>query len=133
MKASIVLFVLAALLASTVHAQTQPSSGVLPHRVDVHISPGVAEKLLIHKAELQCPKIAMPPRITCTVVVAFVLDKGGNVRHPAVVSGPALLRKPVLDAVRKYKHKPYLLNGDAVEVETAASVAVDTARDCPNW
>ena len=75
----------------------------------------------------------MPPRITGTVVVAFTLDKDGNVRQPTVISGPALLRKPVLDAVRNYKYKPYIQNGKAFEVEATALIFVDTARDCPNW
>ncbi|MDR3754948.1 MAG: energy transducer TonB [Terracidiphilus sp.] len=133
MRASSVLFILFAILPSTTSAQTQPKSHAVRPEIELNISSGVAEKLLIHKAELQCPKIAMPPRITGTVVVAFTLDRGGNVRNPTVISGPALLRKPVLDAVRQYKYKPYLLNGKAVEVETTVSVAVDTARDCPNW
>ena len=97
------------------------------------MSAEIADKLLINKADLQCPKIGMPPRITGTVVVEFVIDKKGNVTDPKVVSGPAFLKKPVLDAVRKYKYKPYLLNSEAVSVETSVNVAVDTYRDCPNY
>ena len=52
-----------------------------------------------------------------------------------------MLQKPVLDAVRKYKYKPYLmaldhsftsfpLNGKAVEVETTVSVTMDSYLDC---
>jgi len=74
----------------------------------------------------------MPPRFTATVVVAFELDREGTVRYPSVVSGPPLLRTPVLNAVRNYKYKPYLLNGKAVDVETTVPVSVDTYRDCPN-
>jgi len=119
-------------LASVSTAQTQPSHGA-EQPFQIQISAGVAQNLLIHKADLQCPKVAMPARITGTVVVAFELNKEGDVRHAVVVSGPVLLRKPVLDAVRQYKYKPYLLNGKAVGVETTVSVAVDTARDCPNY
>ena len=50
--------------------------------------------------------------------------------YSKVISGPAMLRKPILDAVRKYQYKPYLLNGKAVEVETTVSVTVDNYRDC---
>jgi len=41
-----------------------------------------------------------------------------------------MLRKPVLDAVKKYKYKPYLLNNNAVEVVSTVSVEVDSRRDC---
>jgi protein TonB len=39
-----------------------------------------------------------------------------------VVSGPALLRQAALDAVKQWLYRPYLLNGQPVEVETAVSV-----------
>ena len=42
-----------------------------------------------------------------------------------------MLRKAALNAVRKYKYKPYLVNGKAVEVETTTSVTIDNYRDCP--
>lgn len=72
----------------------------------------------------------MAARIKATVIVAFVIDKNGYVLRPKVVSGPAMLRKPVLDAVRKYKYKPYLLNGEAVAVGTTVSVTMDSYLDC---
>jgi len=100
----------------------------MPHKV--HMSPEVAEKFLIHKVEIICPRIPMAARVTATVVVTIVIDKNGDVLHPKVISGPAMLRKPVLDAVRKYKYKPYLLNGKAVEVETTVRVTRDSYLDC---
>ena len=89
-----------------------------------------AEKLLVHKEPLECPHLGMPARITGTVVLAFVIDKKGNVQDAKVVSGPALLRPAVLRAVQKYKYKPLLLNNTAVEVLTTVTVNVDTYRDC---
>jgi len=41
-----------------------------------------------------------------------------------------MLSKPVLDSVRKYKYKPYLLNGKAVDVETTVWVTMDSYLDC---
>ena len=73
----------------------------------------------------------MAARVTGTVVVAIEIDRNGDVLHPKVVTGPRMLQKAVLDAVRKYKYKPYLLNGKPIEVETTVSVAVDTLRGCP--
>jgi protein TonB len=68
--------------------------------------------------------------VTGTVVVAILIDRNGDVLHPKVISGPAMLKKPVLDAVRKYKYKPYLLNGRAVEAETTVLVTMDSHLDC---
>ena len=69
----------------------------------------------------------MEAHVTGTVVIALEISKTGNVLHAQVVSGPAILRKPVLDAVRNYKYKPYLLNGNAVEFQT--SVSITTTND----
>ena len=72
----------------------------------------------------------MAARTKATVVLGIEIDKNGDVPFAKVISGPTMLRKPVLDAVRKYKYKPYLLNGKAVEVETTVSVTMDSALDC---
>jgi protein TonB len=60
-----------------------------------------------------------------TIVVVIEIGRNGDVLHPRVISGQALLSNPVLDAVRKYKYKPYLINGKAVEVETTVSVTLN--------
>ena len=89
--------------------------------------------MLIHRADLTCPNVAMPAHVMGTVVVAILIDTHGNVVHTKLISGPFMLRKPVLDAVRNYKYKPYLITDIAVEVDSTVSVAVDTNRDCPNY
>jgi TonB family protein len=128
-RARFLLF--SAILASNLLAQTNPRP-TTQQPYEIQISSGVAEKLLIHKVEPDaCPHIAMAARVIGTVVVAFEIDENGDVLHPHVVTGPKMLQKAVLDAVRKYKYKPYLLNGKAIEVETTVSVTVDTLRGCP--
>jgi hypothetical protein len=89
-----------------------------------------AEKRLVHKADLVCPHVAMPARVTGTVVLAILIGRTGDVLYPKVISGPAMLRMPVFNAVRKYKYKHYLLNDKAVEVQTTVSVVMDSYRDC---
>jgi protein TonB len=88
----------------------------------ISISQGVAEKLLITKVEPVWKHLPMEASVSGTVVVKFQLGKHGEVLCPMIVSGPLLLKQPVLDAVRKYKYKPYLLNGEAVLVSTAVSI-----------
>jgi protein TonB len=38
------------------------------------------------------------------------------------VSGPPLLMKSALDAIRQWRYKPTMLNGEPVEVDTTISV-----------
>ena len=88
------------------------------------ISPGVAESLLVYKAEPVLKHPAMEARFKATVVVGFELGKDGEVLHPMVISGPKMLQQSVLNAVRHYKYKPYLLNGEPLVVATWLSVLV---------
>ena len=44
-----------------------------------------------------------------------------------MVSGPALLQQAALDAVRQWRYRPYLLNGEPVEVETTVNVEFSLA------
>jgi outer membrane biosynthesis protein TonB len=105
-----------------------------PQPDEVQIAAKVAEKMLIHKVEPDaCPHVAMAARVIGTVVVAIRIGRNGDVIYTKVISGPQTLRKAVLDAVRKYKYHPYLLNFKAVDVDTTVSVTVDQlrARGCP--
>ena len=38
------------------------------------------------------------------------------------MNGPVLLQQAALDAVQKWLYRPYLLNGQPVEVETTVNV-----------
>jgi len=88
----------------------------------ISISGGVAQGLLITKAEPVWKHLQMEARVSGTVVVQFELGKHGEILCPRIISGPLLLQQPVLDAVRKYKYKPYLLNGEPVLVSTVVSI-----------
>ncbi len=86
----------------------------------IRISAGVAERLLVHSEKPIWNHDSMEAR--GTVVVQFVIGKQGEVLCPEVISGPQLLQQPVLDAIRKYQYKPYILNGQAVVVSTLVSI-----------
>jgi protein TonB len=122
MKAATCLVLLSVILAPGLLAQTQAKSSP-PQPYQIEISAGVAEKLLIHKVAPVLSQAAMEARGTTVLVV--VIGKNGDVLKAKVISGPALHRKPVLDAVRQYRYKPYLLNGEAIEVETTVAVTLN--------
>ena len=61
---------------------------------------------------------ARETRVEGDVVLAAVIGKDGTVRDLKAVSGPAMLVSSAIQAVRQWRYKPYLLNGQPVEVET---------------
>jgi protein TonB len=88
----------------------------------VNISQGVATGLLLQKVQPTYPAIAKAARVQGTVVLQATISKNGSITNLRVQSGPAMLQQSALDAVRNWRYKPYLLNGDPVEVETTVNV-----------
>jgi len=74
------------------------------------------------------PEEAKKQRIQGTVLLDTVIGKDGSVETVSVTSGPEELRESALDAVRTWKYKPYLLNGDPVEVRTTIHVVYSLGK-----
>jgi protein TonB len=88
----------------------------------ISISAGVAGGLLIQKNAPVYPQIAREARVSGTVVIQATISKTGVIENLRAVSGPTMLRQSALDAVKTWRYKPYLLDGDPVDVETTVSV-----------
>lgn len=68
------------------------------------------------------PPLARQARIQGNVVLHAIIDKDGKVAQLEVISGHPLLVQAALDAVRQWRYRPTLLNGDPVEVDTTITV-----------
>jgi protein TonB len=87
-----------------------------------HVSSGVMQGMLIDKVIPTYPAVARVTRSSGTVVLQATISRGGTIENLRVVSGPALLRQAALDAVKRWRYRPYMLNGQPVEVETSVEV-----------
>jgi protein TonB len=56
------------------------------------------------------------------VVLHAIIDKNGNIKNLQAISGPEMLRSAAIDAVQRWRYKPYLLNGEPTEVDTTITV-----------
>ena len=83
---------------------------------------------ILSKVAPKYPEAAKKAGIQGTVVLAAVISKEGTVDDLQAVSGPADLRQSALDAVRQWTYKPYLLNGEPVEVQTTVNVTYSLAK-----
>jgi periplasmic protein TonB len=92
------------------------------------ISRGVADGMLIWKVVPVYPAIGRAVRIEGTVVLQATISKTGMIENLRVIDGPAMLRQAALDAVKQWRYRPYLLNGDPVEVETTINVNFTLGR-----
>ena len=88
----------------------------------VNLSSGVMAGYLVDKVAPQYPAISKAARIQGTVVLQATISKAGTIENLRVISGPPMLQQAAIDAVRSWRYKPYLLNGEPVEVQTTVNV-----------
>jgi protein TonB len=88
----------------------------------VHISQGVTKGLLIYRVEPTYPPLAQQARIQGVVVLTAIIGKDGNIQNLQVVGGHPMLAPAAIEAVKHWRYKPFLLNGQPVEVETTVTV-----------
>ena len=88
----------------------------------VEIPAGVMAGMLLQKTDPVYPPIAMAARIQGTVVLQAAISKSGSVEDLHVVTGQALLQDAALSAVRTWRYRPYLVNGEPVKVQTTINV-----------
>jgi protein TonB len=88
----------------------------------IAVSSGVMAGNLITKTTPTYPAIAKAARIQGSVVLAATISKTGTIENLRVVSGPPMLAPAALEAVRSWRYKPYVLNGEPTEVDTQVTV-----------
>ena len=94
----------------------------------VHVSSGVMSGALVFKTTPVYPAIGKAAGVEGTVVLLATSSKNGTIENLRVASGPAMLQQAAMDAVKTWRYKPYLLNGQPVEVETTVNVVFTLGR-----
>ncbi|HEX4427001.1 MAG TPA: energy transducer TonB [Terriglobales bacterium] len=88
----------------------------------VRVSQGVTQGLLINHPQPAYPPLAKQARISGQVVLQAEISKDGSIQKLQVLSGHPMLVPSAVEAVKRWKYKPYILNGEPVEVETTITV-----------
>lgn len=88
----------------------------------VRVSQGVSAGLLIRKVNPNYPPLARQARIQGQVLLQAEISKDGSIQNLRLISGHPMLAPAAIEAVKQWKYKPYLLNGEPVEVETQVQV-----------
>jgi periplasmic protein TonB len=88
----------------------------------VRVGGNVQAASLVRQVMPLYPAIAKTAHVSGTVMLHAIISKDGSVESLEYISGPQLLMKNALDAVRQWRYKPTMLNGEPVEVDTTISV-----------
>jgi protein TonB len=100
-------------------SQVLPPPPPAAHRPPVSY---MMEGNLIHRVQPDYPALARQVRVQGRVVLRAVISREGMIENLQVVSGHPVLVQAALDAVRQWRYRPYVLNGEPVEVETEVTV-----------
>lgn len=77
---------------------------------------------LIKSVPPEYPAIAKSRHVSGKVQVDALIDTAGNVASVKVLSGPTLLHRAALDAVKQWKYKPAMLDGDPTSTHVTVMV-----------
>jgi periplasmic protein TonB len=88
----------------------------------IRVAARVAEANLIHDVPPQYPPEAGRARVEGSVVLMAVIGKDGSVEDVRVESGLPILAQAAINAVKQWRYKPYLIDGEPVEIDSRITI-----------
>ena len=88
----------------------------------IRVSTGVSTGLLLRRIQPNYPPLARQARVQGTVVLDATISEQGDIVDLHVVSGHPMLVTAAVEAVKQWRYRPYLLNGQPVSVQTSIQV-----------
>jgi periplasmic protein TonB len=131
-------FAFISLLSASTYAQEQealsrpPEVGPLPSRPPsrIRVEANVEQKLLLTQAIPVYPEAAKAAHVCGTILLHAIINKDGTVQRLEYISGPRLLLKSAMDAVRQWRYRATELNDEPVEVDTKISIVYKLGKSC---
>jgi len=108
------------------NSKDMPNLGDYHSTPPKHVRPIISqpsEAMLLHKVVPVYPTIALHAGIQGEVKLHAIIARDGAMQSLEVISGHVLLAQAALEAVRQWQYRPYMLNGERIEVETFITVS----------
>lgn len=110
-------------LISSTHTVPIPAKAPEPAPVKkIRVASRVVEANLIHDVAPQYPAEAGRARVEGAVVLLATIGTDGCVKDVRVESGLPILAQAAIDAVKQWRYKPYMIDGEPVEVDSRITV-----------
>lgn len=103
-------------------ADFAPPPDALPLPKRIELAENVTKKMLLQNPAPIYPPIAKAARVSGTVVLQAIIRTDGHLESVHVISGPAMLQQAAIDSVNKRTYKPFLVDGEPVQVSTMINV-----------
>jgi outer membrane biosynthesis protein TonB len=79
-------------------------------------------KHLVKKVEPEYPPEAKATRLEGDVIFRIIIGKNGKIKEIYLWRGKPILIEPAAKALSEWQYETFMLNGEAVEVESLATV-----------
>jgi TonB family protein len=100
------------------------AQGTSPPSSPPVIPSDTAKTNLLTSLQPEYPALAKAARIAGIVHASIVVDETGNVRDVQLISGHPMLAPAALEAIRKWKYKPFQVDGKVTAVQTQVEVSI---------
>jgi periplasmic protein TonB len=88
----------------------------------IRVPARIAEANLVYDVPPQYPPEAGRARLEGPVVLMAVIGQDGSVKDVRVESGLPILARAAIDAVKQWRYKPYVIDGEPVEVDSRITI-----------
>src|SRR5216684_820669 len=105
-----------------------PVLATTPAPTPKRIPARMAEANLVYDVAPKYPPEAGRARIEGTVVLLAVIGRDGTVEDVRVKSGLSVFAQAAIEAVKQWRYRPYLLNGEPVEVDSQITINFTLSR-----
>lgn len=94
----------------------------------VHLSSGIMAGRILFKGVPRMLPLPPDANVSGSTVLHAIIGRDGRVLTLEPISGPEVLRLPLMDAVRQWRYRPWLQDGVPVEVDTTITLHISFGR-----
>ena len=99
-------------------ANNQPAAPAAP----VAVGGEIKQAKLISAVQPQYPALAKAQHVSGGVTIDALIDANGRVTTMKVISGPTLLQQAAMDALKRWKYQPAMLDGKSVPIHLSVTI-----------
>ena len=100
----------------------KPTSSLMSDIEPISLTEDLAEKMLLQRVLPNYPTQALRSKLQGSVLLQAWIRKDGTVRDLKVINGPLVLCQAAYSAVKQWRYKPYVMNGQVMEAQTFVTV-----------
>jgi periplasmic protein TonB len=110
-------------LPISIFSGTRPVMPAAPPKpVRTFRTSNMLEGSLIRRVQPTYPPLARTAHVQGSVVLLATISTAGMIENLRELSGHPLLAAAAIDAVKQWRYRPYILNGEPIELETEITV-----------